>query len=174
MMQLLVAALFVVLAARYAGKSGARRYNALPDDRARQQHEVFASRSFGWFILVGIAAATADAALAGFFGPRNGVTVAASALALWLLALVLDRSARANVNAGFAQRQIEPMPRLEASARRERRQKQFALVAIGGYLAGRVLSVAADETSQTWLAVPAAVGLVLAVSGALALVWAMA
>lgn len=174
MLQLLAAAVFVAFSVRYAGRSGARRYGDLPDDRARQQHEVHSSRSFAWLILFGIAAATVDAVLAVFFGSWRDVTVSLGAAALWLLALVLDRSARSNVVAGFAERGLEPMQRREASARRGRRQKQLAAVALGGYLSFQVLAVVGEESDATWLGVPTALAMILAAGGALALVWSMA
>lgn len=60
------------------------------------------------------------------------------------------------------------------SARRERRQKQFALITLVGYLFGRILNVVADETAEVWPQVLLLPATVLMFAGGLALLWSMA
>lgn len=174
MLQLLLAVAFVGFNARYAGQGGARRYNALRDDRARLEHESFTTRTIDWLILFNVAACLVNAGLAGYAGAWLWVVIALGALMLSVAARVLGQSARANVNTGFGERQIEPLHQRETSIRRERRQKQFAIIAVAGYLTGRVLEAVAEQTGETWVAVPALLGWLIAAGGALALVWSMA
>lgn len=174
MLQLFLSAALVAASARFAGKRGARRYNDLTDDHARGVHELFASRVLDWMILVIIAVAAVDAVLAGLFGSWIGVAMSLGAVALSLLARALRQAARPNVNAGFDERDIEPLQRRETSARRERRQKQFAIVTFSGFMTFRVLAVVGERTEETWLAAPAVLAGVIAGIGALALVWSMA
>ncbi|WP_426247596.1 hypothetical protein [Nocardioides sp. LHG3406-4] len=174
MLQLLVAVMLVAVNARYAGERGARRYDALPDDRARVEHESFVSRAFDWLILINVAVAAVEAGLSASRNAWVGAAISTGALVLSLLARALFRSARSNVGAGFAKRGTDPLHRRETSARGERRQKQFAATALGGYLTFRVLGVTADRTGETWLVAPAVLAIALAIGGALALVWSMA
>ncbi len=62
----------------------------------------------------------------------------------------------------------------ERSLKRERRQKQFAVAALVGYLTYRIFEVVAEQTEQPSLTGIALVGMVLAAVGALGLVWSMA
>jgi hypothetical protein len=174
MVQLFMAAVLAAGAARYAGESGARRYNALPDERARAEQEVFATRVFDWLLLFNIALSAVDAGLATYLGSWVEAAIALGTLTLSWAAWSLVRSARSNVNACFAERGLEPLHPRESSLRRKRRQTQFAVLAAGGYLSGRVLIVVSEQTGETWLAIPAAVAMVVAFTGVLALVWSMA
>ena len=174
MLELVLAVLFFAVTLRYAGEGGARRFHALPDKRAQGVHESFASRTFDWLILLNIAVSAVNAGLAGYLGSWLGVAISLAALALSLAARAMRPVARSNVNAGFAERGLEPLTRRETSARRERRQKQFALIALVGYLSGRIANVIAEETGETWPQVLLLPATVLMFGGGLALLWSMA
>jgi hypothetical protein len=173
-LQVLMAVLLLVGSARFAGEVGARRYDALPDERARVEHESTTTRVFDWLIIANVAASAVNTALAAYVGSGLGVALSIGALLLSLGAWRLRQSARTNVNAGFAQRGLEPLHPRERSLRRERRQKQLAVIALTGYLAGRVLDVVAEQTDQPWLAAIAVLGMLAAGVAALGLVWSMA
>lgn len=160
MVQLFMAAVLAAGAARYAGESGARRYNALPDERARLEQDAFSTRVFDWLLLFNIALSTVDAGLATYLGSWVGVGTSLAALTLSGVARSLVRSARSNVNSGFAERGLEPSHPRETSIRRVRHQKQFAILAGGGYLTSRVLAVVAEQAGEAWLVTPAAVAMV--------------
>lgn len=174
MVELLLAVLFLAVTVRYAGESGVSRFKALHEKRARAVHESFASRTIDWLILLNIAASAVNAGLAGYLGSWLGITIHLAALALSLTVRAMRPAARSNVKAGFAERGMEPLVRRETSARRERRQKQFAAIALVGYLSGRVLNVTAEDTGDTWPQVLLLPATVLMFGGGLALLWSMA
>ncbi|WP_322919360.1 hypothetical protein [Nocardioides renjunii] len=174
MLELFVALTLLAGNARYAGTGVAPRFRALSDDRARVTHESFTTHVQDWLLFFNVVASSVSAALAAYQQWWLGVLLSSTALAVSVVARVLRRSARSNILAGFAERDLEPLHPRETSRRRERRQLQLAGVALVGYVTFRVMSFVAEESGDTWPAVAGFVGMILTAGGALGLVGSMA
>ena len=174
MFELLIAMLFATVTFRYAGPSGARRFGALSEKRAQAVFDSFDSRALDWLIVLNIAVSGVNAALAAYLSSWVGVAVSLVALGLSIAARQLRPAARATVFEGFSRRELEPLRNRERSVRGERRQKQFAIIAVTGYLSNRVLNVVAEQTGATWAQVALAPATILMVVGVIALLWSMA
>jgi hypothetical protein len=170
---LLLSVLLVLRNIQYAGASGARRFDALSDDRARTQHEVHRTGT-EWWVAWLAATAAVDCAAGIWLGSVRTVVTAAAVLVLVGVATALGRSARANVSAGFSRRGLEALHQHETSSRRTRRMRQFLGTALVGYVVFRATSIAVDETGRAWLDVVGVIAAVVVLIGVIGAIWAMA
>jgi hypothetical protein len=159
---------------RYLGQSGRERFNGLSERRAQAVHELHASR-FHDFLLMG---AFGTVLLGLVFGLIIGS--AWSAL-LWgldavvlLAALLLRRQARPLVMDAFRARQLQPMQAREHSPKRDRRQRQFGLVALGGFLLGETARFFAEREGVPALLALSSVALLVTLVAVGALLWSTA
>ena len=174
MFELLIATFVFAGTARYAGPQGRSRFERISDKRARGIHDHFASRGVDWILVFFLAGAVVNAALSLYLGVWPGVALSLTAAALMAAARAMRPAARANVNAAFADRGLEPLTQRERSARRDRRQLQFGTVALAGYLAGQVLQAVHVKTGEGWPQVLALPATLMMLGGGLALLWSTA
>lgn len=173
MVLVLLGVLFVSVNARFAGRSGARRVAALSDEQVRIQDEVHRPGT-DWPAVSLLALAAADGLLVVLFDRGIGIMWPLCAAALAVTAMLARRSSRANVHAGFTERQLQPLYRHEVSAARTKRIRVFGAMALAGYPVYRLLLGVVEQSGPQWLAVPGYFALLLACVGAIGLVFAMA
>lgn len=174
MLTLLLGAWVFFACRRYAGEAGRERFMRLSDRRARGVHDYFVSRATDWILVGAMVVTVADAVGAAYLRAWVYLVIAAAGLVVMQAARRMLPRVADNLDMALAQRGLEPLTKREDSARRDRRQKQFGLTAVGAYGLGRVLRVLHHETEHPAFAALMGLTTIVMIVGFFALLWSMA
>lgn len=159
---------------RYSGPAGSERFATLTAPRAQRLHEIFASRVHDFLLT----AATAMCLLGLLFAL---ITASISRSVFWavdvvvlVMAFVWRRRARPVVLAAFRARQLPPLQVREFSAKRSRRQNQFGVVALSGFLVAEVARFFGERRGVVALEALAGGALLVSLLALGALLWSTA
>jgi hypothetical protein len=159
---------------KFSGQHGSERFKRLPEQRAQTLHELFISRVHDFLLVSAVATCVLGLVFALVLASLWTSVLWGADVIVLVLALGLRRRARPVVVHAFSARQLPPLQAREFSAKRNRRQKQFGVVALCGFLVGETARFFGERQGNAALEALASVALLVAFLGVGALLWSTA
>lgn len=156
---------------RRVGEPGRERFRRLNARRARVLHDRYVSKAIPFVDTSGIALSVLGVVFAAAGGSAVGATVWAAAAVLLLASLAVRRKVKPAVLQEFHARGLEPLSQRDRSRKRDRRQLQFGIVALLGFMVNQVATYLAERLDHPAMIAVAAISLLVAIAAGFALLW---
>lgn len=138
---------------RFRGAAGRARFGRLSERRALGVHDLFTGRVWLFASVVGLSSCALGLFFAVVVGSVLGMVVWAAAAVVLVISAMVSRRAAVDVAAAFSEGGLKPLSQREASAKRDRRQLQFGVVALVGNAVSEIARFFGDREDQAGLVV---------------------
>ena len=159
---------------RFRGAAGRDRFLRLSEHRALGVHELFRSRMRLFVSVVGLTSCALGLFFAAIVGSALGIVLWGAATLVLAVADDVSRRTAKDVAAAFAESDPEPPTRRETSAKRNRRQLQFAVAGLVGNAVSEIAQFFGERAHQAGLLALAGVASVITFAALAALLWSTA